>query len=310
MLTQFLINNLSMASQLEAFPGLSRASSAQRDAVDPSQATGKQDPQTDTGPAARVEFSPEALALSKRQQQGTNTPADAQQATQASGAKPAKADAKPAAKGAGGKQLSEAELKQVEELKKRDREVHIHEQTHMAAAGGAARGGPSYTYQSGPDGVRYAVGGEVSLDMSTEKTPEATLQKASRVRQAALAPADPSPQDRSVAAEASQMANQAEHELQAQAAQGASGKASGDQGGDSKAQAGAKPDETDKSRQADNAKPATSASKAGKAEVAEGPESQSDREQGENPSVQAVRIPSAYSRAQSAAVNARYSWVA
>ena len=40
--------------------------------------------------------------------------------------------------------LSEEEQQQVEELAKRDLEVRQHEQAHLAAAGGHARGGPSY----------------------------------------------------------------------------------------------------------------------------------------------------------------------
>ena len=71
--------------------------------------------------------------------------------------------------------LSEQELKQVQELKTRDREVRAHEAAHLAAAGSLAIGGASYSYQRGPDGVQYAVGGEVSIDTSAvEGDPEAT----------------------------------------------------------------------------------------------------------------------------------------
>ena len=74
-------------------------------------------------------------------------------------------------------------------------------QAHMAAAGGNARGGPSYEYQTGPDGKRYAVGGEVSIDASAVSgDPKATIRKAQQVCRAALEPGDPSGQDRSVAA--------------------------------------------------------------------------------------------------------------
>jgi ribosomal protein L12E/L44/L45/RPP1/RPP2 len=44
--------------------------------------------------------------------------------------------------------------------------------------------------------------------------PEATIQKAKQIRAAALAPADPSTQDRAVAASASAMESQAQQELQ------------------------------------------------------------------------------------------------
>jgi hypothetical protein len=109
--------------------------------------------------------------------------------------------------------LSEQDRKVVEELKARDREVRAHEQAHVAAAGGLARGGPSYTFQYGPDGRVYAVGGEVDIDTSPGRTPEETVSKAKQIRAAALAPADPSGQDRAVAAAASKLEAQAQQEL-------------------------------------------------------------------------------------------------
>lgn len=100
-------------------------------------------------------------------------------------------------------ELSESESRKLRELKQADREVKAHEQAHKAAAGQYARGGPSYVYERGPDGRLYAVGGEVSLDVSEiPNDPEATIRKMQQVRRAALAPRDPSPQDRRVAAEA------------------------------------------------------------------------------------------------------------
>ena len=109
--------------------------------------------------------------------------------------------------------LSDEETQQVEKLKARDREVRTHEQAHLAAAGPYARGGPTYTYQQGPDGQRYAIGGEVQIDTSpVPGDPEATIAKARVVRNAALAPAEPSSQDRAVAAAASQMEQQARAE--------------------------------------------------------------------------------------------------
>lgn len=57
--------------------------------------------------------------------------------------------------------------------------------------------------------------GEVSIDTSPGRTPTETLARAERIQAAALAPADPSPQDRSVAAQAAQMAAQARQELAA-----------------------------------------------------------------------------------------------
>jgi hypothetical protein len=103
----------------------------------------------------------------------------------------------------------------IDKLKARDLQVRQHEQAHLAAAGGLATSGASYTYQRGPNGVSYAVGGEVSIDTSPGNTPEETIAKARQIQAAALAPADPSGQDRSVAASAGQMAQKAQAEISA-----------------------------------------------------------------------------------------------
>lgn len=117
-------------------------------------------------------------------------------------------------------QLSEEDLATIQTLKARDREVKAHEAAHLAAAGNLAIGGANYTYQRGPDGVQYAIGGEVNIDTSAVAgDPEATLAKAERIRAAALAPAQPSAQDRQVAAQAAQLAIQARAEIAQQADQ-------------------------------------------------------------------------------------------
>ena len=109
----------------------------------------------------------------------------------------------------------EDQSKEVAKLRSRDAEVRAHEQAHAAAAGGVAKGGPSFTYQRGPDGKLYAVGGEVNIDTSSiPGNPEATIRKARQIRAAALAPADPSSQDRAVAASATAMEIKAKQELQ------------------------------------------------------------------------------------------------
>lgn len=109
--------------------------------------------------------------------------------------------------------LSKNETKEVQELKSRDQEVRKHEQAHKAVAGRYAVGSMSFSFQVGPDGKRYAVGGEVGIDLSKGQTPEKTIQKAATVRAAALAPAEPSGQDRKVAAMASRMEQEARQEL-------------------------------------------------------------------------------------------------
>lgn len=111
-------------------------------------------------------------------------------------------------------QLSTEELKKLEFLKARDREVKAHEMAHLAAAGTLSVSGASFEYQIGPNGQRYAVGGEVSIDTSPiPNDPLATLRKAEQIRRAALAPAQPSSQDYAVAAKAMRMAAQARAEL-------------------------------------------------------------------------------------------------
>ena len=112
--------------------------------------------------------------------------------------------------------LTPEESRVVAELTRTDRQVRAHEQAHLAAAAGLARG-VSFTFVTGPDGKQYAVGGEVSIDTSpVAGNPQATIQKAQQIRAAASAPANPSGQDRAVAAQASQMEQAARQELAAE----------------------------------------------------------------------------------------------
>lgn len=101
-----------------------------------------------------------------------------------------------------------SEQRQIQALRATDRNVRAHELAHIAAGGGLT-GGISFTYRLGPDGQRYAVGGEVRIDVSPAASPEKTIAKAETIRAAALAPVDPSPQDRRVAALAEEMARTA-----------------------------------------------------------------------------------------------------
>jgi hypothetical protein len=109
------------------------------------------------------------------------------------------------------------EQSEIAKLKARDRVVRAHEAAHIAAGAGIVKGGASFSFQRGPDGVQYAIGGEVQIDTSTVAgNPEATLQKAQKIRAAALAPAQPSSTDRAVAANAAQMAIEARAEINQQ----------------------------------------------------------------------------------------------
>ncbi len=87
----------------------------------------------------------------------------------------------------------------------------------MAAGSGLITHGATFTYETGPDGRRYAVGGEVGINVSPGRTPQETLIRAERIRAAALAPADPSAQDRQVASQADRMAVEARLEISASA---------------------------------------------------------------------------------------------
>ena len=105
------------------------------------------------------------------------------------------------------------EQREIRTLAARDREVKAHEQAH-ASVGGPHAGHPNYQFTQGPNGVRYAHSGHVNIDISpVANDPQATLAKMQTVARAALAPAEPSSQDRAVAAKANQQAAQARAEL-------------------------------------------------------------------------------------------------
>lgn len=124
--------------------------------------------------------------------------------------------------------LDPADRRRLEELRHRDREVRAHEQAHKAAAGTHARGGPTYEYERGPDGRRYAVSGEVKIDTSeVPGNPRATITKMQQVRRAALAPANPSAADRRIAAEASRKEQEARREAAAERGEGSFAPAEG-----------------------------------------------------------------------------------
>lgn len=85
------------------------------------------------------------------------------------------------------------------------------------AGAGVIVSGAQFSYRRGPDGQLYAVSGEVKIDLSpVPGDPEATAEKARQVQRAALAPSDPSAQDRRVAMQARMMENQARAEARDQ----------------------------------------------------------------------------------------------
>ncbi|MET0091459.1 MAG: putative metalloprotease CJM1_0395 family protein [Candidatus Thiodiazotropha sp.] len=157
------------------------------------------DYQQATSGTARRTFGPESGSVANRAESDTTRETTTERPVNESGQ---------------AQRLTREEQAQVRKLQARDREVKAHEAAHRAASGGMASGG-SYTYQTGPDGRSYAVGGEVSISGSYSGSPEEIIRQAETIQRAALAPADPSPQDRRVAAQAAAIAAQARSELHA-----------------------------------------------------------------------------------------------
>lgn len=126
--------------------------------------------------------------------------------------------------GAGPDGLTEEEKAEVADLKRRDAETRRHEQAH-ATAGGPYAGAPSYTYERGPDGRSYAVAGTTPIDVTPiSGDASATIRKMETVKRAARAPAEPSAQDRKVAAQADAEKRKAQAERTAEGTSGLTGK--------------------------------------------------------------------------------------
>lgn len=104
------------------------------------------------------------------------------------------------------------QIQDVRVLQQTEEKVIAHERAHMSA-GGQFAGGVSYQYTQGPDGKRYISGGEVPISIRPGRNPAETVRNMQQVRRAALAPADPSPQDLSVASAASLIEMKAAHEI-------------------------------------------------------------------------------------------------
>lgn len=114
-----------------------------------------------------------------------------------------------------GKGEDDPQVKAVaEKMKAVEEKVKAHEAAHKAAGGNLA-GPATFSYTQGPDGRSYITGGEVQINISGGKTPEETISRMQQVIRAALAPADPSGQDRAVAAQAaSQIARAQQQKMQ------------------------------------------------------------------------------------------------
>jgi len=256
MITELLLEGYSMQALTGVSPVRSRPTSV---------ATEKESsPSQESSPAYRLDISDAGRQKVQESKNTENEKKDSQKQNELTDSKDSQKQ----------NELTDSEKEQVKELKDRDREVRAHEAAHMAAAGGNARGGASYEYQQGPDGNRYAVGGEVNIDVSQEEDPRATLQKAMQVKAAALAPAEPSGQDHSVAAQATAMAAEARKEIAEES----------------------KESPTDKSQES-------------KADSNENAAQEWNTKNSDSDSEVGVRIPKAYQQAQSTGYNPR-SWVA
>jgi len=198
-------------------PPLARSQEAAAVEAAPSRQGAAAEPQAQAGgpspavPDATARASQPSEAAPREDQGGQGGQKDP--SGQAAGQESQDATASGGRKASNGRGLSRQELAELQRLQQRDRQVRAHEQAHKAAGGRYVRGGARYQYRTGPDGRHYAVGGEVSIDTSEASSPEATIRKAQAIKRAALAPAQPSPQDRQVAAQAAQMEQKARAEL-------------------------------------------------------------------------------------------------
>ena len=141
--------------------------------------------------ASYASISPEAMALYNAEQQSGSG----------------------AGENTGSEELTQQEQREVSELKMTDAQVRNHEHAHKAAAGGLHTSGPNYEYETGPDGRKYAVAGDVNVSYSHSSDPEVNLRNAQQLKASALAPADPSSQDRKGAPQAEMEIAQARQEI-------------------------------------------------------------------------------------------------
>lgn len=137
----------------------------------------------------------------------------AAQREQVEGALSAKNTKGTASADASRQQLSAEQQHAIQQLQQVDRTVRAHEQAHLSAGRGVVTSGARFEYTYVPDGKQYAVGGEVSIDTSSERKPQANIDKGRLVQAAALAPKNPSPQDYRVAAKGGQLVSQGQDDL-------------------------------------------------------------------------------------------------
>ena len=115
------------------------------------------------------------------------------------------------AEAADGTEAGESEQEMLRKLQQRDAKVRGHEAAHVMAAGGQASM-PTYNYQTGPDGRRYAVGGSVNISMISTGDSEQTARQAQKAYRAAMATGEPSSADMQAATRAMARAAEAKQD--------------------------------------------------------------------------------------------------
>jgi hypothetical protein len=88
----------------------------------------------------------------------------------------------------------------LDKFKQTDTNIRSHEQIHASI--GATTSPISYTYEKGPDGKMYAVGGKVTLDTSLPDDPKAAAFKLDMLQKTASGPIDSSGADNTIASQA------------------------------------------------------------------------------------------------------------
>lgn len=98
-------------------------------------------------------------------------------------------------------------------LKETDAEVKAHEQAHKSATGGLRTSVANYETEKGPDGREYAVAGEVGISFTEGTDAKKNLENAQTLKRAALAPSEPSAQDRAIAQKADSLIRKYKQEI-------------------------------------------------------------------------------------------------
>ena len=98
----------------------------------------------------------------------------------------------------------------LDRLRARDSMVRGHENAHVTAAGGQASGPVQYTYQTGPDGRQYAIGGSVNIAVvSSPADDDQAARQADTARRAAEAGGQTSLRDMQVSMRAAELSTRA-----------------------------------------------------------------------------------------------------